>query len=113
MKYVSCTRDGTVVEVFENISEAEYDEEKNVVRFKDSTGNGVMFSGMTLFLFLPDNVVVAPGDTVTPDLQAQDQRHVVVRQSLQNQVAELKQQQIDQDETLVYLFETLLGKGLI
>jgi plastocyanin len=107
MMYVSRTRDGTVVEVFENISEPEYDEEKNIVRFKDSAGNGVMFSGMALFLFLPDSVAVSEGDTVTTELQAQDIRHEVAKQALPYR------QQIDQDETLVYLFETLLAKGLI
>ncbi|MGA9175128.1 MAG: hypothetical protein WBZ33_14310 [Thermoactinomyces sp.] len=89
MKYCSCTRDGTVLEVFENISEAEYDPEKNIVRFIDQQGGSVMFSGMTLFLFLPDSVAVAEGDTVTPELQAQDIRYEAEKTALSTQVADL------------------------
>ncbi|MBH8582718.1 hypothetical protein L2649_08465 [Thermoactinomyces vulgaris] len=73
MKYCSCTRDGTVLEVFEQITEVEYDANKNIVWFKWN-GIGTMFSGMDQFLILPDSVPVSPGDPVTDDLRNQDIR---------------------------------------
>jgi hypothetical protein len=76
VKYCSCTRDGTILEVFENIAEAEYNPNKNIVTFK-ANGIGMMFSGMVEFLILPDSIVINAGDPVTDELRSRDIRQEV------------------------------------
>ncbi|WP_124728799.1 hypothetical protein [Staphylospora marina] len=58
------------------------------------------------YVVVPNDVPLVEGGDVTPEILAADQKAAV---TLKN----FTQQQIDQDATLVFLFETLVSKGLI
>lgn len=61
------------------------------------------------YVIVPEDIPLTVGDDVTPEILAADQKGTAIKDPIKT----ITQQQIDQDITLVFLFETLVSKGLI